>query len=487
MRPAAGGRGLAVMPWHYLLVLPGVLSLEQPAAGVEYLGALVDNEFLRSLEIDPLSEVNAPNRAAREVQSGHFVLVEPTPLPDPVLVVTSEDVCSLLRLNATSGCGSPSFLKLFSGGSIAHEVPGFSTSWATPYALSIYGQEVMPNGAGAHSDGYGDGRAISIGEVALPLDDTSRDDGSESRVPTQAPLSYDTAAGADRVLRFELQLKGGGRTPFCRGADGRAVLRSSAREFIASEAMAALGVPTTRALSLITSRTERVQRPWYRNASSAIAIGAHTPQRHGGDVTRAELCAITTRVARSFLRVGSFEVRGATARSHDLGAAVCPLLALCHGTPCPAVTTPLLPCHETEPRGLTRSRRETPAAIWEARASRRPDRPSTIGAADTPCAPPRVPGGIVCGSASDAPGSGAGHGKGGVAPIRDTRCGVDSRWLHPVQLCTPHRPTPSLSLGEHVCARVPCRSSSPHIRSLDHSLCQLMRRSLSAACDANAR
>lgn len=59
-------------------------------------------------------------------------------------------------------------------------------------------------------------------------------------------------------------MKGGGRTPFCRGGDGRAVLRSSIREFLASEAMHHLGVDTTRALSLVVSAKETSQRPWYQ-------------------------------------------------------------------------------------------------------------------------------------------------------------------------------------------------------------------------------
>jgi hypothetical protein len=79
--------------------------------------------------------------------------------------------------------------------------------------LSIYGKKVIPGGSGLEGDGYGDGRAISIGEVVVPAQDPS----------------------ASR--RWELQLKGGGRTPFARTADGRAVLRSSVREFLASEAM----------------------------------------------------------------------------------------------------------------------------------------------------------------------------------------------------------------------------------------------------------
>ena len=82
--------------------------------------------------------------------------------------------------------------------------------------------------------------------------------------------------------------------------------------------MAALGVPTTRALSLVASRTERAQRAWYKNASAAIAIGAHSAQRHGGDVTRRERAAITTRVARSFLRVGQFELYGRRARRGEV-------------------------------------------------------------------------------------------------------------------------------------------------------------------------
>ena len=125
---------------------------------------------------------------------------------------------------------------------------------------------MQPNGAGRRGYGYGDGRAISIGEVL-------------------------TDGGA----RWELQLKGSGRTPFCRDGDGRAVLRSSAREFLASEV-------------LVASARQKVSRPWYTNASAAIAIGAHKGDKHGGDIMREERVAITMRVARSFLRVGQFEL-----------------------------------------------------------------------------------------------------------------------------------------------------------------------------------
>ena len=265
------------------------------------LGSLVDNEYLRNLEPDPDADAHEPNKSPRQVQSGHFVLVKPTALTAPSLIIASAETCRLLQLS-DEACHSESFVALFSGRSIADEVPGFSMSWATPYALSIYGQEIVPNGAGPQGYGYGDGRAISIGEVALSASHRGGGNGGGESPPL----------GTER---WELQLKGAGRTPFCRNADGRAVLRSSTREFLASEAMAALGVPTTRALSLIVSGSETAVRPWYRNQSAAIAIGAHRPDREsGGDVTRRERAAITTRVATSFLRVGQFELYGRRAR-----------------------------------------------------------------------------------------------------------------------------------------------------------------------------
>ncbi len=96
------------------------------------------------------------------------------------------------------------------------------------------GKEYFSNCPFRNGNGYGDGRAISLGEVVL--DDQSR---------------------------WEFQLKGSGTTPFSRSGDGRAVLRSSIREFLASEAMHHLGVSTTRAISLVISDGEQVSRPWY--------------------------------------------------------------------------------------------------------------------------------------------------------------------------------------------------------------------------------
>jgi uncharacterized protein YdiU (UPF0061 family) len=153
-------------------------------------------------------------------------------------------------------------------------------------------------------DGYGDGRAVSIAEV----------EGLDGR-------------------SWELQLKGGGTTPFSRGHDGRAVLRSSVREFLVSEAMHHLGVPTTRALSLVASQDEYIPRAWYRKDEVQEAKeDAEEEAKHGfgslesfdykrfdseNKSTRPhtpnmmyhERCAITCRVAPSFIRVGHFEVR----------------------------------------------------------------------------------------------------------------------------------------------------------------------------------
>jgi uncharacterized protein YdiU (UPF0061 family) len=107
--------------------------------------------------------------------------------------------------------------------------------------------------------------------------------------------------------RWEMQLKGGGRTPYCRGADGRAVLRSSVREFLAQEHMHALGVPTSRSLSLYVSKTEKVTRPWYSEGSRS----------QDPDMFISEAVAISTRVAPSFIRVGQLELFGRRARRKE--------------------------------------------------------------------------------------------------------------------------------------------------------------------------
>ena len=254
------------------------------------------------MNADPEQE-KFDNRRSRQVRSGHYVECRPTPLPSPKLVHASKGMAAELGLQPRD-LESEAFLRYFSGDI---EVPGkigaWGTTWATPYALSIYGRPMIQNCPFQNDTGYGDGRAISVGEVV-------------------------TESGK----RYEMQLKGAGKTPFCRGGDGRAVLRSSVREFLASEAMHSLGVPTTRALSLIVSGKEVVKRPWYSGtANPAISAAqipavddprlAHIPEEHrealiedfvrqirAPDVVVNEKAAITCRVAPSFLRVGHVEL-----------------------------------------------------------------------------------------------------------------------------------------------------------------------------------
>eukprot|EP00658_Telonema_sp_P-2_P027696 TRINITY_DN21346_c0_g1_i6.p1 TRINITY_DN21346_c0_g1~~TRINITY_DN21346_c0_g1_i6.p1 ORF type:complete len:662 (-),score=155.57 TRINITY_DN21346_c0_g1_i6:73-2058(-) len=247
------------------------LARERAAAAAEpgsfhCFAAVVDHSLLKELVPDPGTETHEfmPNKTSREVLSGHYVLVATTPLPDPYLLSYSPVMAAKLGLSEHT-CTSPEFLKFLSG------EPGLAPefkSWATPYAVSIMGDEVLevcPFGTG---NGYGDGRTISVAEVAV------------------------------NGQRWELQLKGAGTTPFCRSGDGKAVLRSSVREYLAQLAMSALGVPTTESLSLVASQTQRVKRPWYGSQSAMIR----------------ERCAVTCRVAPSFLRVGQIELFGRRAR-----------------------------------------------------------------------------------------------------------------------------------------------------------------------------
>jgi len=168
------------------------------------------------------------------------------------------------------------FKSLFSGDITAAKPPMHPYGWATGYALSIYGTEYTQQCPFRTGNGYGDGRAISVFE------------------------------GTFKGTRWEMQLKGGGPTPYCRGADGRAVLRSSVREFLAQEYMHALGVPTSRSLALYVSKSEKVRRPWYSDQSFSF----------NPDIMVDNSAAITTRVAPSFLRVGQIELFARRARSN---------------------------------------------------------------------------------------------------------------------------------------------------------------------------
>ena len=201
-----------------------------------------DNSLTRALRAD---DTKAPH-VSRQVTGAHFTRVRPTvPAPAPELVVLSEDAAAELGMSAAD-CASEAFLAMFSG-----SPPASTECWATVYGASFVGQ---------YGGQRGDGRAISIGQVGG---------------------------------RHEVQLKGAGVTPFSRQFDGRAVLRSCVREFLASEAMAALGVPTTRALCVVATG-DRVFRRWYDQGGMERAME--------------EPGAVGTRVAPSFLRFGQMEI-----------------------------------------------------------------------------------------------------------------------------------------------------------------------------------
>ncbi|CAK9035383.1 Protein adenylyltransferase SelO [Durusdinium trenchii] len=237
---------------------------------IQKVASQTEQSWLERLTADPEMEANQPNHSPRQVTSGHYVEVLPTPLPSPELVIYSPEVAEMLEIPPEE-IESEAFKAFFSGDQ--SQVPNLK-SWCTPYALAIMGQRMVSNCPFGNGNGYGDGRAISVGELL-------------------------TASG-----RYEMQLKGAGRTPFCRGGDGRAVLRSSVREFLASEAMHHLGVETTRALCLIVSHGETARRAWYSGAPAGGMFGGSREP----DTVIDEPCAISTRVSPSFLRVGHVDL-----------------------------------------------------------------------------------------------------------------------------------------------------------------------------------
>ena len=240
------------------------------------LAKLVDYSLMKTLNKDPESRVDGVDHQPREVFSGHYVPVNPTPIKNPVYIAHSKNLFSELGF-ADSLAQSIDFISMFSGDISNVPEPMSKVGWACGYALSIYGTEYYQQCPFQTGNGYGDGRAVSVLEAVI------------------------------NGKRWEMQLKGGGRTPYCRGADGRAVLRSSIREFLAQEHMYALGIPTSRSLSLYTSKVEKVKRPWFSEGSYS----------KDPDLMISEDVAISTRVAPSFLRVGQIELFARRARKKE--------------------------------------------------------------------------------------------------------------------------------------------------------------------------
>ncbi|MBS8239179.1 hypothetical protein DYI22_01515 [Marinobacter lipolyticus] len=253
-------------------------SRETPnnVATLDDLATLADYSLMDTLNCDPEAKANGADHAPRQVVSGHYVPVKPTPIETPEYVAHGKELFNELGFDDSMGQSSD-FIRMFSGDLSQVPEPLHHVGWACGYALSIYGTEFYQQCPFQTGNGYGDGRAISVFE------------------------------GVINGQRWEMQLKGAGRTPYCRGADGRAVLRSSVREFLAQEHMHALGVPTSRSLSLYVSKTETVRRPWYSEGSRSI----------DPDILVSDPVAISTRVAPSFIRVGQLELFSRRARKKE--------------------------------------------------------------------------------------------------------------------------------------------------------------------------
>jgi len=206
------------------------------------LGLVFTNRFTRELPADP-----NPENDRRQVHGACFSRVAPTATAAPELIAHSREVAELLGLSEAD-VKTQAFTDIFNGNLVTEDMDAFAM---------CYGGHQFGNWAGQ----LGDGRAIALGEVAA-------------------------ADGTHQTL----QLKGSGPTPYSRTADGRAVLRSSVREFLCSEAMFHLGVPTTRALSL-TNSGDDVMRDMFYDGNAAFEPGA-----------------VVCRVAPSFLRFGNFQL-----------------------------------------------------------------------------------------------------------------------------------------------------------------------------------
>lgn len=187
----------------------------------------------------PLDSLQWDNSYAR-LPAGFFERVAPAPLPDPYLITFNRDAAELLDLDPAEA-SRPEFLAALNGDRLL--------AGTDPIAAIYAGHQF-----GVWVPQLGDGRAIVLGEVVNA-----------------------------RHERWDVQLKGSGPTRFSRMGDGRAVLRSTIREYLASEAMHALGIPTTRALTIFGS-----DAPVYRE--------------------RTESAAVLVRLAPTHVRFGTFQL-----------------------------------------------------------------------------------------------------------------------------------------------------------------------------------
>lgn len=213
-----------------------------------------DNRFVNQLPADPNTE-----NTRRQVNNACYSFVGPIKTEKPELVSASNEAAELLNLSEEDINGD-SFLNAFSGNTLLNGMQ--------PHAM-CYGGHQFGNWAGQ----LGDGRAIVLGEALNQQGE-----------------------------HWTLQLKGAGPTPYSRTADGLAVLRSSVREYLCSEAMHHLGVPTTRALSLMTTG-DQVMRDMLYDGNAEYEPGA-----------------VVCRMAPSFIRFGSFQIFASRKEMDELRA-----------------------------------------------------------------------------------------------------------------------------------------------------------------------
>jgi uncharacterized protein YdiU (UPF0061 family) len=211
----------------------------------------LEQRFTNALKADPLTD-NYP----RKVMDAAFSYVKPKGMKQPSLLIHNRGLAAEMGLTPAF-YESHEFIRIMTGNSLA--------SGSQPFAM-CYGGHQFGHWAGQ----LGDGRAINLGNISI---DTTN---------------------------YELQLKGAGPTPYARTADGLAVLRSSIREFLCSEAMHNLGIPTTRALSL-TLTGEEVLRDVMYDGNPSYEKGA-----------------VVCRVAPSFVRFGNFEIHAANQNKERL-------------------------------------------------------------------------------------------------------------------------------------------------------------------------
>ena len=210
----------------------------------------VQNHFVNHLPADPEQE-----NFTRQVTKGCFSFVKPVAPSAPELIAVSPEMLDMLGITEDDA-KSEEFLQIFSGQLTSPE--------SKPYAMNYAGHQF-----GHWAGQLGDGRAINLFEI-------ERDDEF-----------------------WTVQLKGSGPTPYSRSADGFAVLRSSIREYLCSEAMYHLGIPTSRALSLVKTGDSVLRDMMYDG----------NPEMEQG--------AIVCRMAPSFLRFGSYELWAAR-QDHEI-------------------------------------------------------------------------------------------------------------------------------------------------------------------------